>query len=74
MPIDSEKSKQAEAKLPNELKSIYRQMVQDYEFQTQVKYGRGYVAYDVLAEMVLAGWRPSTEPQKSAISKNGDGQ
>ena len=74
MPIDSEKSKQAEAKLPNELKSIYRQMVQDYEFQTQVKYGRRYVAYEVLAEMVLAGWHPSAEPQKSAIYKNGDGQ
>ena len=74
MPIDSEKSKQTEAKLPNELKSIYRQMVQDYEFQTQVKYGRRYVAYEVLAEMVLAGWHPSAEPQKSAIYKNGDGQ
>lgn len=74
MPIDSEKSKQAEAKLPSELKPIYRQMVQDYEFQTKVKYGKGYVAYDVLAEMVLAGWRPAAEPQKSVISKDGDDQ
>ena len=74
MPIDSEKSKQAEAKLPSELKPIYHQMVQDYEFQTQVKYGRVYVTYEVLAWMVLTGWRPSAEPQKSAISKNGDGQ
>jgi len=62
MPIDSEKSKQAEAKLPTELRPIYHQMIQDYEFQTQVKYGRGYVAYEILAQMVLAGWRPSAEP------------
>ena len=57
MPIDSQKSKEAEAKLPEELRPAYQQMVQDYEFLTQVKYGRGYVAYEVLAHMVLAGWR-----------------
>ena len=65
MPVDSEKSKEAEAKLPAELRPVYRQMVQDYEFQTHVKYGRGYVAYEILAQMVLAGWRLSAEPNAS---------
>lgn len=59
MPTNSPKYKEAEAKLPDELREAYRQMVEQYEFLTHLKYGRGYVAYEVLAEMVLAGWRPS---------------
>ena len=76
MPIDSPKSKEAEARLPEELRPVYRQMVQDYEFQTQVKYGRGYVAYDVLADMVLAGWRPSGQqsPAATPTTEVSDGQ
>ena len=66
MPTDSPKSKEAEAKLPQELRAVYRQMVQQYEFLTHVKYGRGYVAYEVLAEMVLAGWRPSGDMHPSS--------
>lgn len=61
MPIDSPKSKEAESKLPEDLRPIYHQMVRDYEYITHLQYGRGYVAYEVLAQMVLAGWRPSGE-------------
>ena len=50
MPINSPKSREAETKLPDELRSVYQQMVEQYEFLTQVHYGRGYVAYKVLAE------------------------
>ena len=71
MPTDSPKSKEAEAKLPEELRPVYRQMVQQYEFETHLKYGRGYVAYEVLAEMVLAGWRPSAEPHDSGAIRRG---
>jgi len=67
MPIDSKKSKDAEAGLPNELRDVYRQMVEQYEFLTSVKYGRGYVAYKVLAEMVLAGWRLSAEAHETSL-------
>lgn len=74
MPTDSPKSKEAEAKLPEELRPVYRQMVQQYEFVTHVKYGRGYVAYEVLAEMVLAGWRPSAEPHDSGAIRRGGAQ
>ena len=66
MPIDSPKSREAEAALPEDLRPVYRRMVQDYEFLTHVKYGRGYVAYEVLAEMVLAGWRPSGEAHSAS--------
>ena len=66
MSIDSPKSKGVEAKLPEELRSVYREIVQDYEFLTHVRYGRGYVAYEVLAQMVLAGWRPGAEAHPSS--------
>ena len=67
MSIDSPKSKLAEDRLPEELKSVYRQMVEEYSFLTKLKYGRGYVAYEVIADMVLAGWRSSAEPHKDSL-------
>lgn len=62
MPVESEKSQAVENGLPEELRPVYRRMVQEYEFFTQIRYGRGYVAYEVLGQMVLSGWRPSAEP------------
>lgn len=66
MPSRSIKFKDAEVKLPDELRPVYRQMVEQYEFLTLLRYGRGYVAYQVLADMVLAGWRPSSDPHSSS--------
>ena len=66
MSIESPKSKQAEDRLPEELKPIYKRMVEEYSFLTKLKYGRGYVAYEVIADLVLAGWRPSAEPHKDS--------
>ena len=62
MPVTSDKYKEAEATLPEDLKPVYRRFVEDYEYITHIYYGRGYVAYKVMAELVLAGWRPSAEP------------
>ena len=61
MPSTSQKSHDVENGLPDELKPVFRQLVNEYEFLTTVHYGRGYVAYQVLADLVLAGWRPSGE-------------
>ena len=55
MPITSEKYREAAATLPEDLKPIYRNLVEDYEYITQLHYGRGYVAYQVLADLVRAG-------------------
>ena len=66
MPVDSQKSRDVEAKLPAELRAVYRRMVQEYEFITHLRYGRGYVAYEILAEMIRAGWRPSAEPHATS--------
>lgn len=66
MPISSPKYQDAEALLPDDLKPVYRQLVEEYEYLTTVNYGRGYVAYRVLAELVLAGWRPSEEKRSKS--------
>ncbi len=62
MPITSVKFQEAEARLPDDLKPVFRRRVEEYEYLTQMHFGRGYVAYQVLADLVLAGWRPSAEP------------
>ena len=72
MPIDSPKAKEVEGRLPDELRLVYRQMVRQYEFLTQVRYGRGFEAYRVLAEMVLAGWRLSADPHASSALVQSD--
>jgi len=58
----SPKSLAAEARLPDDLKPVYRRLVEEYAFLTKVRHGRGYVAYEVVADLVLAGWRPSASP------------
>ena len=62
----SEKYQAARESLPPDLHDVYRQLVEEYAFHTEVKYGRGYVAYEVLAELVRSGWRPSAEPLKGS--------
>ncbi len=61
---DSEKYKAALEKLPEELKPIYEDLVEQYRFHTFQKYGQGYVAYEILALLVLDGWRCSVKPLK----------
>jgi hypothetical protein len=63
MPVTSEKFKEAESILPEDLKLIFRRFVEEYEYLTNRHYGRGYVAYRALADLVLAGWRPTDQPR-----------
>jgi hypothetical protein len=69
MPEDSEsrhselpkspKFREARESLPPTLRPVYDEMVRDYSWCTTKSFGRGYVAYAVLAEMVRMGWRSS---------------
>jgi len=43
--------------VPGELQPVYEQLVADYSWQTVKHFGKGYVAYEVLAVLVRAGWR-----------------
>lgn len=61
----SDKHKAARDSLPKELHEVYRQIVSEYAYHTTVKYGRGYVAYEVLAELVRSGWRSRDSGDKS---------
>lgn len=56
---ESGKYLKAKEKLPKELQDIYTQMVDEYAYHALQLYGRNWVAYDVIAELVLAGWRPN---------------
>ena len=60
----SDKYKSARDSLPKELHEAYKQPVTEYAFYTTAKYGRGYVAYEVLAELIRSGWRSSGTDEK----------
>ena len=44
--------------LPEELRQTYDQLVEEYGFYALKHYGRNWVAYKVIAELVRDGWRP----------------
>lgn len=56
--FNSKSPKYLEAKksLPNELHDTYDKLVSDYYFYTVKNYGKGYVAYKVLADLIREGW------------------
>jgi len=61
MSVEQQSEKQLEARnsLPEELKPIFDEFVSDYKYAATLRYGKPYVSYIVLADMVRAGWRPS---------------
>ena len=63
----SEKFINARDKLPEELRGIYTKLVDEYAFHALLLYGRNWVAYDVLAELVKAGWRPSEKAEDTNL-------
>lgn len=62
MPVTGKKYTEAEESLPEELRPVFKKLVEEYEFLTIQHFGRGYVAYQVLADLIRAGWRPSALP------------
>lgn len=54
----SEKYQDALSSVPQKLRPIFRQLVDEYAYHTQLIYGKRYVSYIVLAELVKAGWAP----------------
>jgi hypothetical protein len=63
---NSEKYVKERVSLPVELRPVYEDIVEHYAFHTQRLFGRGYVAYEVLASLVRDGWRCSAEPCERA--------
>jgi len=57
----TEKHEEARNTLPDELKPIFDELVEDYRFAVHLRYGKRFVSYIVLADLVKAGWRRSAE-------------
>ena len=55
---DSPRYIKARDSLPNELQPIFAQLVDEYAYNALKIYGRNWVAYDVLADLIRDGWRP----------------
>jgi hypothetical protein len=58
----SEKHELARNSLPEELRPMFDDFVDDYRFAATKAHGSPFVSYMVLAEMVRAGWRLAAEP------------
>ena len=60
----SEKELEARNSLPEDLKPVFDEFVADYRYAATLRYGKPYVSYIVLADMIKAGWRLSAKPVK----------
>ncbi len=58
----SDKHVQARNNLPVELKPVVDELVEDYKLAMIQRYGQGYVAYTVLADLVRVDRRHVAEP------------
>jgi hypothetical protein len=56
---NSPKYFQARNSLPDNLREVYDSLVDEYRFYALTRYGRAWVAYDIIADLVKSGWRPS---------------
>ncbi|MEA2031715.1 MAG: hypothetical protein U9N55_09015 [candidate division Zixibacteria bacterium] len=62
--IRTEKHEEARNSVPDKLKPVFDHFVEDYIFACQMRYGKRFVSYVVLADLVKAGWRRSEEEVK----------
>ena len=55
----STKYRETRDSLPEHLRSTFKRLVQEYAYHATVIYGKQWVSYQVLAELVREGWRPT---------------
>ncbi len=55
----SAKFLEARGALPSNLWDLYEQLVDEYSYFALLRTGRSWVAYGVIADLLLAGWRPT---------------
>jgi hypothetical protein len=66
----SEKHEIARNGLPEELRSAFDQLVEDYKIAASIHHGKRFVSYAALAEIIRAGWRLTAKPFGSWATKN----
>lgn len=49
------------SKLPEDLKPIFEQLVDEYKYHALLLHGHPFVSYKVLGALVEAGWRPTDD-------------
>jgi len=64
----SDKHEHARSELPEELKPVFDDLVNDYKFFATKHHGKAFASYGVLAELVQSGWRLSAKPSKERHS------
>ena len=64
---------ETEATLPDDLKPVFRQLVDEYTFIGASLAKWKWAAYGILAELVLGGWRPSADPQSGYLLEKESG-
>jgi hypothetical protein len=57
---DAEERARAQATLPSPLHRTFDQLVDDYAVSAKIHAGEVAIEYDVLADLVRAGWRRVT--------------
>ncbi len=61
----------AEQSLPKELRPVFMQLVDEYQFHAHTKGGFPWVAYNIVAALVRDGWRPP-EAKSTTVTFVGD--
>ena len=60
-PNISQKQIEACESLPDELKLVFDELVEDYKYAATLRHGKPYISYIVLADLIKAGWRCSAK-------------
>lgn len=56
---DSTKKIEAQKSVPPELWPVYEQLIAEYKSSSLEHVGKAWVNYQILADLVNAGWRPA---------------
>lgn len=67
----SEKCELARNSLPESLRPIFDDFVNDYKFCGTKHHGSPFVSYIILAEMVKMGWRLAADPVRDSELQRG---
>ena len=68
----SEKHERGRRRVPDALQSVFDELVEDYKFSGLKHYGAPFVSYEILADLVLGGWRPAATPRSRSNEEEGE--
>lgn len=69
----SEKHVQAREALPEDVRSIFDALVEEYRFLANVHHRSPFVSYLVLADLVRNGWRPPKGSETQPLAEPEEG-